>query len=263
MHSAYKYLLGIILTLTSFQAISQDSSYVIVQDLPDFDFFNKWYIQLNDSVKDIEGNYYHLVKLGDQIWMEDNLQTSKYNDGTPIPLVQDSSAWINNEHDAYSTHTYFNKTFYYYNYQVVINEAGVCPTGFKIPDSTDWRILEEYAHEVNSDFIVGNGILLPNSDTMHIRKNPIDCWTSDIEGLSFSNQPYGYISGKDGQFNAVGSYGYWWSKSAGRVPQAWSSIFEDRCLGIDDIHLAKHFILEKDEDGTVENYGFQIRCIKE
>ena len=99
------------------------------------------------AIKDIEGNIYKIVTIGTQVWMAENLNTSKYNDGTPIPNIVDNTAWAALITGAYSD--YFNNPANsatygrLYNWFVVDNNLdskvtsnggkNVCPTGWHVP----------------------------------------------------------------------------------------------------------------------------------
>jgi uncharacterized protein (TIGR02145 family) len=47
-----------------------------------------------DTLIDNDGNVYETVKIGNQVWTKSNWKSTKYIDGTTIPLLQENSAWI-------------------------------------------------------------------------------------------------------------------------------------------------------------------------
>lgn len=55
----------------------------------------------NSQVTDIEGNTYKIVQIGTQLWMAENLRTTKFNDNSIIPLLDDEQAWSNSLTPAY------------------------------------------------------------------------------------------------------------------------------------------------------------------
>jgi uncharacterized repeat protein len=44
-------------------------------------------------INDVESNTYNVIAVGAQVWMAENLKTTKYSDGTAIPNITDNTAW--------------------------------------------------------------------------------------------------------------------------------------------------------------------------
>src|SRR4051812_46921452 len=45
------------------------------------------------TVTDADGNIYHTVNINGQIWMKENLRTTRYRNGDLIPNVTDATDW--------------------------------------------------------------------------------------------------------------------------------------------------------------------------
>lgn len=97
-------------------------------------------------VADADGNLYNTIKIGDQLWMTENLKTTKYNDNSEIPLVADNTEWSLLSTPGYSwpgNNEALYKDLYgaYYNWFSV--ETGkLCPTGWRVPTDADYKALE-------------------------------------------------------------------------------------------------------------------------
>jgi len=59
------------------------------------------FIYSQTTVTDIDGNVYKTVKIGEQVWLAENLKVTKYRNGDPIPFITDSVAWTDLTTGAY------------------------------------------------------------------------------------------------------------------------------------------------------------------
>ena len=100
------------------------------------------------GVTDIDGNHYGAVRIGDQVWMTENLKTTKLTSGYEIELISDWTDWTN-----YSTGAmcwfYNDESTYKDNYGAlynfyVINTGLLCPAGWHVPSQTEWQTMIDY-----------------------------------------------------------------------------------------------------------------------
>ena len=105
-----------------------------------------------NGVTDIDGNSYNTVIIGTQEWQKENLNVSKYADGTVIPEVTDPTAWANLNTGAwcYYNNDPVNGAIYgkLYNWYAV---AGIhdtdpntpnkilTPQGWIVPSNIEWN----------------------------------------------------------------------------------------------------------------------------
>jgi len=96
-------------------------------------------------VVDIDGNNYQTVKIGDQVWMAENLKVTHYNNYDPIPNVTDSAQWISLRTGAYCSYDNLaeNAEIYghLYNAFAIMDQRGLCPAGWHVPSKDEFKIL--------------------------------------------------------------------------------------------------------------------------
>ncbi len=100
------------------------------------------------TVTDIDGNVYQTVQIGTQCWMIENLKVTKYRNGDPIPNVVDSILWQNQTAGAYCNYgnNVGNGNVYgrLYNAYAVTDSRNIAPTGWHVPDTTEFMTLINY-----------------------------------------------------------------------------------------------------------------------
>ena len=100
-----------------------------------------------DTVVDVDGNIYRTVEIGDQVWMAENLRTTRLNDGQSILYEPDSSDWAGLRAPGYCwpNNDPSNKDDYggLYNWYAV-DTGKLAPIGWHVPTDDEWRILADY-----------------------------------------------------------------------------------------------------------------------
>jgi uncharacterized protein (TIGR02145 family) len=98
------------------------------------------------AVTDIDGNVYHTVTIGTQVWMVENLKVTKYRDGTPIRQVNDHDTWLGiNDYGAYCDYNNDeDKSLTYghlYNWYAATDSRNIAPEGWHVPSFNEFVIL--------------------------------------------------------------------------------------------------------------------------
>ncbi|MCX6253676.1 MAG: fibrobacter succinogenes major paralogous domain-containing protein [Bacteroidia bacterium] len=157
------------------------------------------------TVNDIESNVYKVIQIGTQVWMVENLKTTKYNDGTIIPNVTSATEWAALTTPGYCWYnnddaTYKNNYGALYNWYSAIN-GKLCPTGWHVPSDGEWSALITY---LGGNSVAGGK--LKETGTTH--------WISPNNGgdnsSGFTGLPGGY-RGNNASFFCIGEWGIWWS----------------------------------------------------
>jgi uncharacterized protein (TIGR02145 family) len=147
---------------------------------------------------DIEENSYHIIKIGTQWWMAENLKTIKYNDGSSI------DAW-NNTTGAYCwfEDNIANKDIYGALYNgYALNTGKLCPGGWHVPSCDEWTTLINFL----GGSTVAGGKMKEVGTTHWQSPNAGATNESGFTGLpgSFRNS-LGYFA------CCIGSTGDWWT----------------------------------------------------
>jgi len=172
--------------------------------------------QNTEKIEDSDGNVYNTVKIGTQIWMAENLKTTKYNDSTPIPNISVRSNWIKLITGAYCDYDNLenNVSIYgrLYNWYAV-NSGRLAPPGWHVPTDDEWEILHTY---VNANR--GNSVSVAKS--LASKTNWLPTTITGAIGNDFSiNNSTGFralpggIRNMNGMFQYVEEQGSWWSSS--------------------------------------------------
>lgn len=194
---------------------------------------------LIQPIYDIDGNKYKVVKIGEQIWMAENLRTTHFNDGREIPNLVEQADWDYTDISESPAYCYYGndeanaeKHGALYNWFTARDE-NICPKGWYIPKSADWNTLKATI----------------NNDASKLKsKNEWNPAGTDEYG--FNALPSGYRRHRK-DFENKGTQVKWWTPELSAEDNASGNYFYFMSNSTEFKNL-RH----------LKEYGLSIRCIK-
>lgn len=209
------------------------------------------------TVTDNDGNVYRTVTIGTQVWMVENLKTTKFNDGTSIPTIV---SWIYPTTPVYCwfNNDIVNKALYgaIYNWYAV-NTGKLAPAGWHVATDSDWTLLENYLLENGYNY---DGTTTGNKYAKAMASSSL--WTSSmytgvpgsIDFTTYRNKSgfTAYPAGTrsvDGNFYYFNFSTFWWCST--EDSQA-SALTRSIVHNAGDVRRGSYS----------KSTGFSVRCVK-
>jgi uncharacterized protein (TIGR02145 family) len=197
-------------------------------------------VQPDQPLTDIDGNVYATVKIGQQVWMAENLRVTHNRQGSLLTPIQLGSQWAANLTQA--AYCYYNNrsdsaTVYgaLYNGKAVTGSTALAPTGWRIPTAADLTQLRVYLESFKLD----DACLKEAGYSHWLSPN-----TGGTNSVLFNALPGGYRFA-DGSFRLKGYQGRWWLND-----------------GTNSFLLLYDQSIMQTSTGTSQ-LGYAVRCIKE
>jgi uncharacterized protein (TIGR02145 family) len=200
------------------------------------------------SVTDQDGNTYATIEIGTQEWMAENLRTTTYSNGDPIPNVTDASQWSNLTTGAWAHYANDSQCEVpygkLYNWYTVADPRNVCPTGWHVPTDAEWTVL--------TDYLGGEDVAGGKMKTTGTIEAATGLWYSPNDlatnSSGFSGAPGG-LRQFFGPYGKIGEFGYWWSSTEIVTSSAWYRF------------LSIYFGVGS--PGYDKGGGFSVRCLRD
>lgn len=217
---------------------------------------------------DLDGNTYNTIKIGEQVWMAENLRVTQYTDGTAINLVEAGFIW-SNLGSAYKAYCWYDNNESrgddygaLYNWYAVMNGSasnddnpgtiqGVCPEGWHLPSDSEWKEMEMFLgmSQAEADETGGRG----TDEGGKLKETDTIFWSIPNTGATnesgFDALPGGGRSSLGGLFSNLGTHANFWVSTQLDQDEAFSRRLEYNSAIISRI-------------ATDKKAGFSVRCVE-
>jgi|APTNR8051073442_1049403.scaffolds.fasta_scaffold00003_249 uncharacterized protein (TIGR02145 family) len=199
------------------------------------------------TVTDIDGNVYHTIKIGTQVWMVENLKTTRYRNGDLIGTTNPVTLDISLEEAPKYQWAYGgvedNVEIYgrLYTWYTVTDSRNICPEGWHVPTDSEWITL---INHLGGEVVAGG----------KLKEKGLDHWrspnTAATNKSGFTALPGSYHT-IYGLFGEPGGYsGFWWSASEGNSNDGWG------------IYLM-HDLESANRITDIKGDGLSVRCVQD
>jgi uncharacterized protein (TIGR02145 family) len=198
------------------------------------------------TVTDADGNVYQTIKVGNQIWMRENLKTTTYNDGTSINEYEFGDDWHNGNTQidyyqwAYTPPGFADDDFGAMYNHFAIESGKLAPEGWRIPTTQDFLELENY--------LANNGQSGTEGEALKTTTDWPESIGNGTDAVGFKGLPNGYIHAFGGK---VGLIICTWATSDVNLQNSTRTV-----INLSDLPTIIY------ENNAIQ-IGAGIRCIKE
>lgn len=243
--------------------------------LDDLVYLNK------ETVVDVDGNVYHTLTINGQVWMAENLRTTRYRNGDLI----DAGPINKNDNEFFDLSKEFEPKYQWpsegkeskvglygrlYTWYAATDNRNICPIGWHLPSDEEWESMRIFL--IKNDYgrydMKGKrkdeaaiGIALA-SDSFWAGPNHSTSLSSDVIGTDFTEHNTTGFSGYPagcyfGDFIDTGYIAIWRSTSP---TNSWNLNFMGTTLNSGDCDVYFYPLLDF---GTKPFEGYSVRCVKD
>ncbi len=165
---------------------------------------------VSSTVKDIDGNVYNTVQIGNQVWMVENLKVTHFRNGEPLlnGSMTTEPAYINYNNDSNNVQTYGRL----YNWYAISDSRNIAPEGWHVATDEDWKEMEMFLgmSQIDADTTGWRddqvGGKLKEIGTTHWQ----DPNTAATNESGFTAVPGGWCTNYSGEFATMGKQCFFW-----------------------------------------------------
>jgi uncharacterized protein (TIGR02145 family) len=202
---------------------------------------------LGTTVTDMGGNVYRTVTIGNQVWMAEDLRTTRYRNGDLIGTTHPATLDIRNESSPKYQWAYDgnedNLAVYgrLYTWHAVADSRGIAPAGWHVPTEAEWAVL---INRLGGESAAQGR--LKEAGTSHW--NSLNADATNESG--FTALPGGNRD-SNGSFLGIRDFTHWWTATAYDGSYAWRRA------------LWKDSPMQSTGGWADKKMGWLVRCVRD